>query len=164
VDNDYAADRDEYGTPPEVFLLRRAAAYQAYFEAMPLRRAQLSQGPALRLYRRLQFGSLIDLSVLDTRQHRSAQACGGGWVTGCAASLDPGRTLLGADQERWLFDNLAAARARWTVVGQQVPTYARDSAGAVPAGWAGQFAMDKWDGYVASTRPAYTIRHPRRVY
>ena len=32
VDNDYAGDRDETDTPPEVFLLRRAAAYQAYFE------------------------------------------------------------------------------------------------------------------------------------
>ena len=53
-------------TPPEIFLLRRAAAYQAY-EAMPLRAARCRQA-AMRIYRRLQFGSLIDLSVLDTRQ------------------------------------------------------------------------------------------------
>jgi alkaline phosphatase D len=37
VSNDYAGDHDEDDTPPEIFLLRRAAAYQAYYEAMPLR-------------------------------------------------------------------------------------------------------------------------------
>ena len=71
VDNDYAGDRDENGTPPEVFLLRRAAAYQAYFESMPLRASVIPSGPNMRLYRRLQFGNLLDLSVLDTRQFRA---------------------------------------------------------------------------------------------
>ena len=45
VDNDYAGDRDEHGTPPEIFLLRRAAAYQAYYETMPLRAALMPDGP-----------------------------------------------------------------------------------------------------------------------
>jgi alkaline phosphatase D len=152
VDNDYAGDHDEFGTPPEVFLLRRTAAYQAYYEHMPLRRAQWPAGPSLTLYRRMQFGSLIDLSVLDTRQYRSDQACGGGMATNCAEALDPSRTILGADQERWLFQQLAGARARWTVIGQQVPTYARDNAKANPDG---RFAMDKWDGYVASRQRLY---------
>jgi alkaline phosphatase D len=100
----------------------------------------------------MQFGSLIDLSVLDTRQYRSPLACGGGMATGCAEALDPSRTIMGAAQERWLFDQLAQARARWTVIGQQVPTYARDNAKANPAG---RFAMDKWDGYVASRQRLY---------
>ena len=68
VDNDYAGDADEHDTPPEVFLLRRAAAYQAYYETMPLRASAMPSGPDMRLYRRLQFGKLIDLSMLDTRQ------------------------------------------------------------------------------------------------
>jgi alkaline phosphatase D len=152
VDNDHAGDRDEHDTPPEVFLLRRAAAYQAYFETMPIRRAQLPRGPSLQLYRRLRFGTLIDFSVLDTRQYRSDQACGGGLATGCAAALDPARTMLGAEQERWLFETVASARARWTVIGQQVPTYARDDAKFNPAG---RFAMDKWDGYVPARQRLY---------
>jgi alkaline phosphatase D len=153
ADNDYAGNRDEHGTPPEVFLLRRAAAYQAYFENMPLRRAQMPAGPALTLYRRLVFGNLIDLSMLDTRQYRSFQACGSASATtGCAEALDPSRTILGAAQERWLFDVLAQARARWTVIGQQVPTYARDFKKSNPNG---QFSMDKWDGYVASRQRLY---------
>ena len=74
VDNNYAGDFDQDGTPPEIFALRRAAAYQAYYEAMPLRASALPSGSHMRLYRRLQFGNLIDLSVLDTRQWRSDRA------------------------------------------------------------------------------------------
>lgn len=153
VDNDYAGDSDEHDTPPEVFLLRRAAAYQAYYETMPLRAAALPAGPRLRLYRRLRFGTLVDLSVLDTRQYRADQACGHGAATNCLAANDPGRSMLGAEQEKWLFEQLATARATWTVLGQQVPTFARDTASANPAT---RFSMDKWDGYTASRQRLYT--------
>ena len=112
VDNDYAGISDEDDTPAEVFLLRRAAAYQAYFEHMPLRAASLPDGPRLQLYRNMKFGSLIDFSVLDTRQYRSDQACGHGKAADCAAAGDPARSILGRDQERWLFEQLAGgARA-----------------------------------------------------
>lgn len=153
VDNNYAGTHDEHGTPAELFLLRRAAAYQAYYEAMPLRASTMPHGPDMRLYRRLQFGNLVDLSVLDTRQFRSPQACGDGSHTGCAEADRADRTILGTDQERWLFDNLATARATWTVLGQQVPTYARDSRSLTPDG---RFSMDKWDGYTASRARLYS--------
>lgn len=152
VDNDYAGDLDENDTPPEVFLLRRAAAYQAYYETMPLRAATLPSGSRMRLYRRLRFGRLLDLSVLDTRQFRSNQVCGGGGATGCTAASDPARTILGADQERWLFEQLTNGGATWTVIGQQVPTFARDASRANPAG---AFSMDKWDGYAVSRQRLY---------
>ena len=152
VDNDYAGDQDEGNTPPEVFLLRRAAAYQAYFETMPLRASAMPVGPNLRLYRRLRFGNLMDMTVLDTRQFRSKQACHSISATGCAEAFDPGRTILGSEQERWLFDQLAAAKATWTVIGQQVPTFARDMVRANPNA---QFSMDKWDGYTASRQRLY---------
>jgi alkaline phosphatase D len=152
VDNDYAGDRDENDTPPEVFLLRRAAGYQAFFESMPLRASAIPSGPNMQLYRRLQFGTLLDLNVLDTRQYRSKQACGMTSATGCAAALDPSRSILGATQERWLFDQLAAAKATWTVLGQQVPTFARDNQRAAPKA---RYSMDKWDGYVASRQRLY---------
>jgi alkaline phosphatase D len=148
VDNDYAGVEDENDTPPEVFLLRRAAAYQAYYETMPLRASTMPAGAHMRLYRRLVFGNLLDLSVLDTRQYRSPQACGGGSQARCPEQVDPARTIVGAEQEKWLFANLATARARWTVLGQQVPTFARDNAG--------RFFMDKWDGYTASRQRLYT--------
>jgi alkaline phosphatase D len=152
VDNDYAGDLDENGTPAEVFLLRRAAAYQAFYESMPIRASALPSGPHMRLHRRLRFGGLIDLSVVDTRQYRSKQACGGGTATGCAAALDPARTILGAEQETWLFEQLGQARCTWTMIGQQVPTFARDLAKFNPQG---RFSMDKWDGYAAARRRLY---------
>ncbi len=147
VDNDYAGDQDESDTPPEIFLLRRAAAYQAYFETMPLRGSALPTGPSMILYRRLRFGSLLDLSVLDTRQYRSRQPCGRGTQAQCPEAFDAARTLLGAAQEKWLFEHLATAKARWTVLGQQVPTFARNASG--------RFMMDKWDGYVSSRQRLY---------
>jgi alkaline phosphatase D len=152
VDNDYAGDRDERGTPPEVFLLRRAAAYQAYYESMPLRASTVPSGPHMRLFRRLQFGALIDLHILDTRQWRSGPACGGGNQSHCAEALDPRRTILGAEQEAWLFGNLSEASGVWTVLGQQVPTYVRDTKATSPNG---RFSMDKWDGYAASRDRLY---------
>ena len=71
VDNNWAADRDQDDTPPEVFVLRRAAAFQAYYETMPLRRAQLPTPMRLKLYRDMRFGDLMTLNALDARQYRS---------------------------------------------------------------------------------------------
>jgi alkaline phosphatase D len=60
--------------------------------------------------------------------------------------------MLGSVQERWLFDQLPTVRAKWTVLGQQVPTFARDSAAASPQA---RFSMDKWDGYTAARDRLY---------
>jgi len=152
VSNNYAGDFDENGTPPEVFVLRRAAAYQAYYEAMPLRASAWPSGSHMQIHRRLQFGNLIDLNVLDTRQWRSDQACGDGSHSNCAEALAPDRTMLGPEQEKWLFANLGSPTGKWTVIGQQVPTYVRDMAQIDPDG---RFSMDKWDGYVAARKRLY---------
>lgn len=159
VMDNYAGTIDARNTPPEFFLLRRAAAYQAYYEHMPVRRSAMPSAGGMKLYRRLHFGSLVDLNVLDTRQYRSDQACGDGTKSSCAEALDPRRTMLGDSQERWLFDNLATARARWTLVGQQVYSFAFDT-GAVAIDNAGvkpkdRFNMDSWDGYAAARARLY---------
>jgi alkaline phosphatase D len=85
--------------------------------------------------------------VLDTRQYRSNQSCNGVSGTGCTAALDPTRTILGAEQERWLFEQLGGIKSTWTVLGQQVPTFARNMIRANPDA---QYSMDKWDGYPAA--------------
>ena len=152
VENNYAGEMDESGTPPGIFLLRRAAAYQAYYEHMPLRASALPTGSNIRIYRRLHFGSLIDLSVLDTRQWRSDQVCGDGNRT-CPAALDPARTMFGAAQEKWLFENLATVRARWTVLSQQVLSFTRDNRQVDNSA---RFNMDAWDGYAAARTRLYS--------
>jgi alkaline phosphatase D len=149
VDDNYANGVPQDGQPPEAFLLRRAAAYQAYYEFMPLRRSAMPRGPDIRLYRRLAFGDLVTMAALDTRQYRDDQACGDGSKRSCDEHRDPGRTLLGAEQERWLLEGLQGSRARWNVVAQQVMM-----AGLIRHDDEGEplYLMDMWDGYPAARR------------
>lgn len=146
VANNYAGAIDEKNSPREGFLKRRAQAYQAYYEHMPLRAACLPKGPDAQLYRRLNFGDLAEFAVLDTRQYRTDQPCGDGTKARCAEALDPNATMTGPQQERWLLDGLSRSRARWNVIAQQVMLAQYDSA----AGPEQRFSMDKWDGYVAA--------------
>ena len=146
IDNDWAADHDQDGTPPELFLLRRAAAFQAYYEHMPLRRRSLPTPSHLQLYRQITFGQLLSLNVLDTRQYRSNQVCSGGYLSDCPDRFDPARSLLGLEQEAWLFDRLASSTTTWNVLAQQVPMFSLDQSGA----GLGRYHMDKWDGYHAT--------------
>ncbi|MEU9999855.1 alkaline phosphatase D family protein [Streptomyces sp. NPDC050848] len=146
TENNYAGDTPENDVPPEEFLLRRAAAYRAYWENQPLRRPQQPEGADMRLYRRLRFGQLAQFDVLDTRQYRSDQAYGDGWRVPGPESEDPSRTMTGATQERWLLDGWSASRALWNVVPQQVVFAERRD---VPTA-AFKLSMDSWDGYPAS--------------
>ena len=120
VDNDYAGAISEDGWPETEFLARRAAAYQAYYEHMPLRPASMPRGSDMLLYRRLDFGDLAAFAVLDTRQYRSGHPCGAGEQAVCPAALDPDTTMLGPEQERWLLAGLDASTATWNIVAQQV--------------------------------------------
>ncbi|MFJ9472132.1 alkaline phosphatase D family protein [Streptomyces caniferus] len=146
VENNYASDISEDNLPRAEFLVRRAAAYRAYWENQPLRRPQRPDGPDARLYRRVQYGQLAQFDILDTRQYRSDQAYGDGWHAPGPESLDPGRTLTGAAQERWLIDGWRQSSARWNVLPQQVTFSERRN--ATGAGY--QLSMDAWDGYAAS--------------
>ncbi|GAA5614297.1 alkaline phosphatase [Streptomyces platensis] len=146
VENNYASDISEDHLPPAEFLVRRAAAYRAYWENQPLRRPQRPQGADCRLYRRLQYGQLAQFDILDTRQYRSDQAYGDGWHAPGPESLDPARTLTGAAQERWLTDGWRQSSARWNVLPQQVTFSERRNA----TGPGYQLSMDAWDGYAAS--------------
>ncbi|MDZ4801860.1 MAG: alkaline phosphatase D family protein [Bryobacteraceae bacterium] len=143
VDNNYASDKGEDGTPRDKFLERRANAYQAYYENMPLRRTSLPRGTSLMLYRRLQFGDPAEFSVLDTRQYRSDQPCDDGNKPQCPDALSAQQTMLGAQQERWLFDGLGRSKAKWNVLAQQVMMAKVDRM----AGPEQRYAMDQWSGY-----------------
>ncbi|MEV2276839.1 alkaline phosphatase D family protein [Nocardiopsis sp. NPDC049922] len=137
LENNWADDHSEDGdVPPEEFLRRRQAAFQAYYEHMPLRRAQRPTGPDLRLYRRLRFGDLVDMHLLDTRQYRDVQVPD-------VDRGDPNRTLLGVEQRRWLLDGLTDSQARWNVLAQQVFFSQRDFAD----GDAVNVSNDAWDNY-----------------
>ncbi len=146
VENNYANIIPEKGQSVEAFVLRRAAAYQAYYEHMPLRRMSLPNGPDMRLYRQFslwEFGIVSMCLIQDSTEMIRPTA------TGISASdewRDPKRTLMGTEQEQWLFGNLAASKAKWNVLAQQI-FFAQWNFGttANPI-----YSMDSWDGYPVS--------------
>jgi alkaline phosphatase D len=143
VSDNYAAAISN-GMAPEQFLMRRAAAYHAYYEFMPLRRSSIPAGPDIQLFRRLRFGLLAGFHVLDTRQYRSAQPCGDGRKPRCEQALSSTQRMLGREQEQWLMAGLRASPSQWNIVANQVMM--AEIAQVVDD--TPTFAMDKWDGYV----------------
>lgn len=147
VSNNWAGDVPDQVVPPEVFLLRRAAAFQAWYEHMPVRRALMPRGPDILAYRRFLVGDLLTLNVLDTRLYRSDQPCGDGLRADCKEALAPERTMLGDAQERWLYEGFKRAETRWHALGQQVMMMHTDRD---PDPDVFLTHMDKWDGAVAA--------------
>ena len=150
VVNDYANDLDRNYTDPQVFLRRRAAAYQAYFEHMPVRLGPDPARPSqMRIHDRMAWGQLADVWTLDCRQYRDHQACldpnrgGGRVVVGCDALADPARSMLGTAQEQWLSDGLTRSARRWKLVAQS--TQMSSSGVNTPLGRSA--FTDGWDGY-----------------
>ena len=155
VQNDYANDRSQFAHPRDEFLARRAAAYQAYYEHMPLPRRMQPRGPDMPIYTRWDYGALARFHVLDDRQYRDHQVCprperGGGSnvvsPANCPEIEQPGRTLLGAAQEAWLDEGLGASAARWNVIAQQTVMAQVDRF----PGEGQSFWTDGWDGYPAA--------------
>lgn len=143
TDNNWADEVPERPDPD--FLARRAAAFQAYWENMPLRRSAIPNGIDMQLYRRLHWGRLATFHMLDTRQYRDDQGCGDGYKD-CPAASDPARSITGAGQEAWLLDGFRRSTARWDVLGQQVFFGQRDN----NSGPQKVLSMDSWDGYQGS--------------
>jgi alkaline phosphatase D len=134
-------DQPDHGIGSDAFRARRVAALQAYYEHMPLRRSALPHGLESQVYRRLGFGRLASLHVLDTRQYRSIQA------RNPAEANDPTRSMTGATQEEWLVRGMSAD-ARWNLLANQVMWASNDRA----AGPQQRFDFDNWDGYRAQRR------------
>ena len=146
VENNYANMIPEKGQSVEEFIQRRAAAYQAYYEHMPLRKSSVPHEGGMQLYRDFTYGNLASFYVLDTRQYRDDQANGDGSKAHSSESLDPNRTILGTDQEKWLLNHLGSSSVQWNVLAQQV-FFAQRNFGTSDAP---RFSMDAWDGYPAA--------------
>ncbi len=165
VQNDYAdLTAGENGPDVADFAARRTAAYQAFYEHMPVRASVLTRavagiasGAEMRIYNRSQYGQLASLTMLDARQYKSPQVCTTGGKRGsstvnpanCSEWTNPARTMLGAEQERWLDANWGSTLGKstaWNIVGQQSLVGQRDwKAGPEQSLW-----NDGWDGYGAA--------------
>ncbi|WP_079087085.1 alkaline phosphatase D family protein [Streptomyces silvensis] len=146
VQNDYADETSYYGLSEEDFLLRRAVAYRAYYENCPLPPLALAHGPDARLHRRLRYGGLATLHVLDGRQYRDAKPAN------TEEQNAPGRTMLGAGQERWLYRGLRTSDTRWNLLLQQV--------GLVKVT---ENRVDQWDGFPAARQRLLDVLGERGV-
>ncbi|CAN5245185.1 alkaline phosphatase D family protein [soil metagenome] len=169
VANDYGNDRDERLDPN--FLARRAAAYQAFYEHMPVRLPNRTNGDnkfaSLQIYDRCDWGQLARFHVLDDRQYRSHHACpkpgrgGSNSVTSqCTERELKSRTLLGPEQEAWLAEGFASSRAKWNIVAQQTLMAQSTQVPIIKPG-DGQFWTDGWDGYPAARQRLFAdiVKH-----
>jgi alkaline phosphatase D len=122
---------------------RKAAAFQAWYEHMPVPAEMRPRGHAVDAHRALFFGDLVDLFALDTRQYRTRQPCGDGVKARCPEAFEPHATMLGAPQEAWLAAGMRGSRAHWAVLAQQVLAMRLDVG-------AQRHNLDAWDGYEAA--------------
>jgi alkaline phosphatase D len=154
VANDYADDHPEEDGPladvsSDEWRARRAAAYQAYYEHMPLR-LDPPDDADYRIHRAVGWGRLARFYVLDGRQYRSDQACVDTAVVAsagpvCDEAESDDRTMLGDDQESWLGEALGDSDATWNVLAQQTVVSATPFT-------EGLVNLDQWDGYPAPRR------------
>lgn len=155
VENNYFAQYSTEGRGDISAL--RSAAYQAFYEHMPLRASRLIgglqgllDGKELRLYQQLSFGKLASLYLLDNRQYRHRPLCGENAESKlaevCQPALEATHTMLGDEQQHWLEQQLASAGGHWQLLVQQT----RFTPANYAAGFANSFSRDTWDGYPAA--------------
>ena len=153
VSNDYAGLR---GRDLAVDMVaRRTAAYRAYWEHLPFPKSARPTGADMRIVGRTDWGSLARIHRVDDRQYRDSQACpkpgfGGSntvRLADCPELLDPKRSLLGTEQERWLAEGWDTSRP-WNLLMQQ--SLMARFAWSDPASGGATYWTDAWDGYAPS--------------
>lgn len=150
VDNNWAADIEEKGEKKDIFLLRRAAAFQAWYEYMPVRLQQKPNGPDILAYRTLDYGKMLRMNILDTRQYRSPILCtksqleeGFDQIDYCRTDNTRNEQILGKTQEQWLAKQMRHDK-RWNILAQQIqvmPWVRYNKSGKA------YFGKDTWNGY-----------------
>ncbi|MBC7883771.1 MAG: alkaline phosphatase D family protein [Anaerolineae bacterium] len=148
---------------------RQANGYTAFLEFMPVTPVTplttVDGVSSVELYRKISFGTLIDLFVLDERQYRDGVVCSRDFaVTACEELFDPTRTMLGSDQKDWIKSQLGTSTARWKVLLNEVMMMRFEAINLDPAARAKKLPpknfsnsaltdqglyinLDAWDGY-----------------
>ncbi|GAA1925167.1 alkaline phosphatase D family protein [Nocardioides marmoribigeumensis] len=169
MDNSWRAGGVNHDASEGSFAARSAAAYKAYDEWMPVRLSGTSAlGDGTRIHRRLTFGRLAQLSLLDLRTYRDEQVA---LPVDSPTLDDPGRTITGDAQMSWLKRTLDDQHCLWRLVGNPVmiaPVRApslysglldkvnQATNGTVPLPTDGPpYNTDQWDGYTADRKELY---------
>ena len=147
VENNYASRDPQDPADATTFAERRFEAYQAWWENMPVRLdPPASVDSDFKIYRNVAWGDLLGITLLDTRQYRTDQACGDVKLSAdpaCPETFDTERTLTGANQEQFIYDSVGTLGTVWNVIGQQLVMSDVTLNGAV-------LNYDQWDGYPGS--------------
>jgi alkaline phosphatase D len=160
-DNNYADKISEQeGIDPIEFLYRRANAYQAYYESMPLRSRSIPSGSDMQLYRSASYGNLAEFLILDTRQYRSDQPNNDRASPLNEAALDSGQSMLGAKQKKWMYRNLLQSNATWNVLAQQVMMGMVNRVGDQEIA---KYSMDQWPGYATERMEIMRFMQERAI-
>lgn len=156
--NNWVADRANWkmgldgenpdAAPPEVFMLKKQAAMQAWYEHMPVRRALLPRGGMVALHREIRVGDLLAMQLLDTRQYRDDQPCGDGFKPACPDVYAKNAQILGEAQEKWLADQMKRGGAVWNSLAQQITMMSVDRQRDVNDKQK-ILNLDSWAGYEA---------------
>jgi alkaline phosphatase D len=146
VENNYAALSPQDKAESATFAERRRAAFQAWWEHMPVRLPPPGDEPDYRIYRAATWGTLVGITLLDGRQYRSDQTCGDGALNldpACPETFDETRTMLGPEQEAFVSATVGNQGTAWNVIGQQTVMLSLELGEAV-------LNYDQWDGYPAA--------------
>lgn len=144
VADNYMGDTLPSGAPADEVRTLRAAAYQAWWENLPVR-VDPPEGPDLVVYHDVTFGDLARLYLLDERQYADEPPCRGETVPyddGDCAAVDEPRTRLGDEQEAWLEETAGLGGVTWNLLGSPVALAGIDLGTDEP-----EYFLDLWDGY-----------------
>lgn len=110
---------------------RKYVATNTYFKWMPIRKPDPLD--TIRIFRKLRYGKLMDLIMLDTRLYdRDEQDI--------SATNDSSHHLMGPVERAWFMAQLSDTSTRWKVIGNQV-MFAPLQVFGSPVN------ADQWDGY-----------------
>jgi len=166
--NDYSKEGAERVRDPAVYAKQRAAAYQAYYEHMPVRASAMpDEDHAAIMFQNLNYGDLMELATLDLRQFRDRIPCqtperSAGRlidVAQCAELQDPKRSMLGAAQERWFRDSFGRWPMRWNVIAQTLMLAPFDQI----LGPARGVYTDNWGGYPTARQRVLNLVQERNL-
>ena len=157
------AENHQPGTEGD-WATRVAAALQAYYEWMPVRPVDTANLRKNNRY--FAYGDLADLIMLEERVSSRSEILtasrptpfGAGFNQSDPGYGDPGRSMLGVDQEAWLAERLRSTPARWKMLGQGVMFAQLKGVAAANSAGGGTFLnSDQWDGYQPARDRIYEV-------
>lgn len=150
----------QYGNDANLLRQLKLDSQRAWAEYVPARAWYDTQAThphqALTIYRRFQFGSFLDLNMIDTRTYRTPHPCGeteygGRYIPiGCNKATLGTQSILGDAQRNWLLGNLTTSNATWKLLGNQTFMGRITLSKLVPN--LALFNVDGWDGYAAERK------------